>query len=97
MLRFLGASESPVFQTLLVSVCGSLLAIVMVGAFFLIYNSFQISLSKRMQQFGLLASVGATEKQLRSSVRFEGLCLSAVGIPLGILAGIGRAQGFCFP
>lgn len=89
VLRFLGASESPVFQTLLVSVCGSLLAIVMVGAFFLIYNSFQISLSKRMQQFGLLASVGATEKQLRSSVRFEGLCLSAVGIPLGILAGIG--------
>ena len=74
VLRFLGASESPVFQTLLVSVCGSLLAIVMVGAFFLIYNSFQISLSKRMQQFGLLASVGATEKQLRSSVRFEGLC-----------------------
>ena len=60
VLRFLGASESPVFQTLLVSVCGS-----------------------------LLASVGATEKQLRSSVRFEGLCLSAVGIPLGILAGIG--------
>lgn len=96
MLRFLGASESPVFQTLLVSVCGSLLAIVMVGAFFLIYNSFQISLSKRMQQFGLLASVGATEKQLRSSVRFEGLCLSAVGIPLASWPG-SAAQGFCFP
>lgn len=57
-----GGIGEPVFQTLLVSVCGSLLAIVMVGAFFLIYNSFQISLSKRMQQFGLLASVGATRE-----------------------------------
>ncbi|MGL6291955.1 hypothetical protein, partial [Eubacterium aggregans] len=31
----------------------------------------------------------ATEKQLRHSVIFEGLCIGGIGIPLGILTGIG--------
>jgi putative ABC transport system permease protein len=41
-----------------------------------------------MHQFGILASIGATPKQLRNSVLFEGLCIGAVGIPLGTLVGL---------
>ena len=48
----------------------------------------QISLNDRTRQFGILMSVGATEKQLRKSVLFEGLCIGAVGIPIGIIIGI---------
>ena len=89
VLRFLGASEDQLFNTLLYTVGGILVAIIMVGSIFLIYNSFNISLNERTHQFGILSSVGATAKQLRNSVLFEGLCIGAIGIPLGVLAGIG--------
>lgn len=89
LLRFLGASENTLFNALLYSIGGILVAIIMVGSVFLIYNSFHISLNERTQQFGIFLSVGATAKQLRNSVLFEGLMIGAVGIPLGAVAGIG--------
>lgn len=55
----------------------------------MIYNAFTISLNERTRQFGILSSVGATAKQLRNSVLFEGLCIGVAGIPVGILLGIG--------
>lgn len=88
VLRFLGLSGEKLITVLLYAVGAILTALVMLGSVFLIYNSFNISLSERTQQFGILMSVGATEKQLRRSVVFEGACIGAVGIPLGILAGL---------
>lgn len=89
VLRFMGLSSDRLFTTLLFSVGAIVIAIIMVGSVFLIYNSFHISLNERTRQFGILMSVGATARQLRNSVLFEGLCIGAVGIPIGILAGIG--------
>ena len=66
-----------------------LCAIIMVGAVSLIYNAFSISVSERTKQFGLLASIGATRKQMRRSVYTEALTLCALGIPPGVLAGYG--------
>ena len=63
------------FNTLLYSVGGILVSIIMIGSIFLIYNSFNISLNERTHQFGIFSSVGATAKQLRNSVLFEGLCI----------------------
>ncbi|MFR6334122.1 MAG: FtsX-like permease family protein, partial [Eisenbergiella sp.] len=60
----------------------------MLGSIFLIYNSFNMSLNERTQQFGILSSVGATAKQLRNSVLFEGFCIGMIGIPIGIAVGI---------
>jgi len=88
VLRFMGVSNDKIFNMLLFSIGGILIALVMAGSMFLIYNSFNISLNERTHQFGILMSVGATEKQLRNSVLFEGLCIGTVGIPLGILIGI---------
>lgn len=88
VLRFMGLSGEKMFTVLLYSIVGILIALVMLGSVFLIYNSFNISLNERTHQFGILMSVGATEKQLRNSVLFEGLCIGAIGISIGILVGI---------
>ena len=92
VLRFLGLASDKTFNTLLYAIGGILIALIMLGSIFLIYNSFNISLNDRMRQLGILMSVGATEKQLRHAVLFEGLCLGAIGIPLGILTGIPSIQ-----
>ena len=91
VLRLMGISDDPadhVFLAFLYSFAAIVIAIIMTGSVFLIYNSFAISLNERTRQIGILSSVGATERQLRNSVLFEGLCIGAVGIPLGILAGL---------
>lgn len=89
VLRFMGLSENNIFNTFLYSVGGILIILIMIGSIFLIYNSFNISLNERTHQFGILSSVGATAKQLRNSVLFEGICIGAIGIPIGIIMGIG--------
>lgn len=88
VLRFMGISDDKLFNTMLYSIGIIMVALVMLGSVFLIYNSFHISLNERTHQFGILMSVGATEKQLRNSVLFEGICIGVIGIPIGILIGI---------
>ncbi|OJT72941.1 hypothetical protein BM531_20785, partial [Clostridioides difficile] len=67
VLRFIGVSDNNLFNMFLYSVGGIVLAIIMLGSIFLIYNSFNMSLNERTHQFGILSSVGATAKQLRNS------------------------------
>lgn len=88
VLRFMGLSGEKMLTVLLYSIGSILIALVMLGSVFLIYNSFNISLNERTHQFGILMSIGATEKQLRNSVLFEGICIGMIGIPIGILVGI---------
>ena len=64
------------------------LVIILIASVVLIYNAFAMSLSEKVRYLGMLASVGATKKQKRLSVYFEGLILGAIGIPVGILCGI---------
>lgn len=75
--------------TVLTNFAVILFVLIFLGSVSLIYSAFSISVSERTKQFGLLASVGATRKQIRSSVITEALTLSAVGIPLGVASGIG--------
>jgi len=89
VLRFMGLSDDNLFNTLLYAVGSIVVIIIMVGSIFLIYNAFTISLNERTRQFGILSSVGATARQLRNSVLFEGLCIGAIGIPIGVIVGIG--------
>lgn len=92
VLRFMGLSDDKLFNALLYAVGGVLVALIMIGSVFLIYNSFNISLNERTRQFGILSSVGATAKQLRNSVLFEGLCIGAIGVPIGVIVGIGSIR-----
>ena len=64
-----------------------MLAVIVFASVFMIYDSFAVSYQERERYLGMLASVGATKKQKRSSIYFEGLILGAIAIPLGIAAG----------
>ena len=55
----------------------------------LVRNSFQISISERMKEFGTLISIGATSKQIRKIVLIEGLIYAIISIPIGLIFGIG--------
>ena len=88
VLRFMGISDDNLFNMFMYPMGGIVIAIIMLGSIFLIYNSFNMSLNERTQQFGILSSVGATAKQLRNSVLFEGFCIGMIGIPIGIAVGI---------
>ena len=89
LLRFMGITENRILNTFMYTVGGVLALIIMISSIFLIYNSFNISLNERVHQYGILMSVGATAKQLRGAVLFEGVCIGCMGIPAGIAAGIG--------
>ncbi|MDE5605571.1 MAG: ABC transporter permease [Eubacterium sp.] len=65
-----------------------ILVIIMIASVVLIYNSFGMSLSERTRYLGMLGSVGATKKQKKQSVYFEGAFLGLIGIPLGLFGGI---------
>ncbi len=92
VLRFMGLSDDNIINVFLYSLGGIVVAIIMIGSIFLIYNAFTISLNERTRQFGILSSVGATAKQLRNSVLFEGLCIGVIGIPIGVIVGIVSIQ-----
>ena len=89
VLLYSGTAPFDSFLTAFYSLAAIIIALIVFGSVSLIYNAFSISVSERTRQFGLLSSVGATKKQLRRMVLFEALAVSIVGIPLGILAGIG--------
>ena len=91
LLRFMGVSNDDMFNNLLYSMGAILIGLIMVGSVLLIYNSFSISVSERTRQFGILSSVGATKKQIRRSVLFEGCVIGLIGVPVGILVGIAGA------
>lgn len=89
VLMFSGASRYNTFNAALSGFATIVIALIMFGSVALIYNAFSISVSERTRQFGLLSSIGATKKQLAGMIRFEALVVSAIGIPIGILAGVG--------
>lgn len=66
----------------------TILVIIVIASVILIYNAFAMSLSERVRYLGMLASIGATKKQKRLSIYSEGIILGAIGIPVGIGAGI---------
>lgn len=89
VLLYSGTAPFDSFLTAFYSLAAIIISLIVFGSVSLIYNAFSISVSERTRQFGLLSSVGATRKQLRRMVLFEALAVSIVGIPLGILVGIG--------
>ena len=88
LLRGLGVSENDNLVATINQSSALLIAVIVFGSVLTIHNSFAISVSERSRQFGILASVGATRRQLRRSVMTEGLVIGALGIPLGLLLGI---------
>ena len=61
--------------------------IIVFTSVFCIKNSFDISITEKIKQYGMLRSIGATKKQIRSNVFYEATILGLIGIPLGLLLG----------
>ena len=78
--------ESTLKMLLLASVI--VVIIIIVTSVFCIKNSFDISITEKIKQYGMLASIGATKKQIRKNVYFEATILGVISIPIGILSGI---------
>lgn len=89
LLRYQGVISNDGIRSTLYLLSAILFGIIIVGSVSLIYNAFAISVTDRSKYLGMLSSVGATRKQKRNSVFFEGLIISLISIPLGILAGLG--------
>ena len=89
LLKYLGISKNDRAVAMINSVAAIVILLIAVGSVTVIYNAFAISVSERKKQFGLLAGTGATPGQIRRAVFFEGALLGLIGIPLGLLSGIG--------
>jgi len=62
--------------------------IIILTSVYCIKNSFNISITEKIRQYGMLASLGATRRQIKSSVKTEAAMLGVVGIPVGTMSGI---------
>ncbi|MGM0845654.1 MAG: ABC transporter permease [Bacillota bacterium] len=89
LLRYYGVTDNDNLRTTMFSLAGIIIAVIIIGSVSLIYNAFAISVSERARHLGMLSSVGATKKQKRNSVFFEGAVIGLISIPIGIIAGIG--------
>lgn len=88
LLAYKGANLSDNTLQFLYTIGGIIMAIVLLSSVFVIRNGFAISITESLKQYGMLSSIGATKKQIKKSVYFEGFILGCIGIPLGILSGI---------
>ena len=88
LLSYEGASLSDETLKTIYGLGAFIIGIVLVSSVFVIRNGFAISITERLKQYGMLSSIGATKKQIKKSVYFEGFILGLIGIPLGILSGV---------
>lgn len=63
--------------------------IIVVTSVLCIRNSFEISITEKIKQYGMLRSIGATSKQIKKNVFYESFILGIIGIPIGAILGIG--------
>lgn len=89
VLRYKGYALGDETTNMLYSLAAIIIVIVILASVFVIRNSFAISITEKTKLYGMLASVGTTAKQIKRNVLFEGFCLGIIGIPLGLLLGIG--------
>lgn len=62
--------------------------IIIVTSVYCIKNSFNISITEKTKEYGILKSVGATTSQIKKSVYYEAFLLGCVGIPIGVISGV---------
>lgn len=89
LLSYKGYALSDNALQMFFTLAAIIIAIVIVASVFVIRNSFAISITEKTKLYGMLSSVGATSRQIRHNVIFEGFVLALIGIPLGILLGVG--------
>ena len=80
-----GASE---IDPGVVIMCVVLLITFMFAGYLIIYNIFDINIISDIQEFGLLKTIGTSERQLKRIVMKRANIISVIGIPIGIGLGV---------
>lgn len=70
--------------------------IILAAAVSCIGSSFAISMEEKRKSYGMLASVGATPRQIRQSVYYEAFLTGRTAIPLGTVLGLLLSTGGIF-
>jgi putative ABC transport system permease protein len=65
--------------------------IALVVSLFIIYNTFSIVVAQRVREMALLRAIGASTRQVRSSIIVESLVIGLIAGLVGFVAGIGLA------
>ena len=87
-MRYENFEVSDSTMSSILSLAVVVIVIIIVTSIFCIRNSFAISITEKMRQYGMLASVGTTPKQIKKNVLYEAMILALIAIPIGILCGL---------
>lgn len=77
------SKPDPSVITSIVVIC----LVIILSSILVIYNIFYLSIITKVQEFGKLRAIGATKKQIKKIILKEGMYLSVIAIPLGLVAG----------
>lgn len=58
---------------------------IIVSGYLLIYNVLYISISKDTRFYGLIKTLGTTEKQIKTLVKRQAVTFACIGIPIGVI------------
>ncbi|NFF61609.1 FtsX-like permease family protein [Clostridium botulinum] len=87
LLQVMGQSVNKMFNVAINTMLAIVIGIIIVCTVAVIYNAFNISVAERINEFGILRSIGATPKKIRRLVFKEAFIMGSIAIPIGILAG----------
>ncbi|MCD3350757.1 ABC transporter permease [Clostridium botulinum D/C] len=87
LLQVMGQSVNEMFNGAVTAMIVIVVGIIIVCTVAVIYNAFNISVAERINEFGILRSIGATPKKIRRLVFKEAFIMGSIAIPIGILAG----------
>ncbi|MDO5784750.1 MAG: ABC transporter permease [Eubacteriales bacterium] len=90
--RFLIVSEIADSVQILLGLLG-LIAVTCLSAYLLIYNILYLSVSGNVRYYGLLQTIGMTEKQVYQLVQKQMLLIGAIGITIGMVTGVATSFG----
>lgn len=88
LLILMGESDDEETTESIFAIVGFLIGIIVICTVAVIYNAFHISVLERINQFGIIRSVGASPKQIRKIVFKEAGLMSLIAIPLGLFSGV---------
>ena len=76
------SKPDPSVITSIVVIC----LVIILSSILVIYNIFYLSIITKVQEFGKLRAIGTTKKQIKKIILKEGMYLSVIAIPLGLVA-----------
>lgn len=75
-----------------ITVCALIIGCIVLFSGLVIYNIFQVGIVQKIREYGKLRAIGATKHQMRKLIFLEGMYMTVIGIPIGLILGIVTAS-----